>query len=67
MDKVLDEIIEIKVDKDILDFLKVPYFGTFSNPFKVASSKVYYDKNRTIRFNGLSNKIGLELREKFQN
>ena len=59
-----DEIIETKVDKDILDFLKAIYFGDFSDPLKAASSRAYRDMNRTIRFNGLPDATRLALREK---
>lgn len=59
-----DEIVETKVDKDILDFLKAIYFGDFTDPLKAASSRAYRDMNRTIRFNGLPDAIRLALREK---
>lgn len=64
MTKVADEIVETKVDKDILDFLKAIYFGNFTDPLKAASSRAYRDMNRTIRFNGLPDANRLELREK---
>lgn len=64
MTKVTDEIIETKVDKDILDFLKAIYFGDFTDPLKAASSRSYCDMNRTIRFNGLPDATRLELRER---
>lgn len=64
MTKVTDKIIETKVDKDILDFLKAIYFGDFTNPINAASSRAYRDMNRTIRFNGLPDAIRLALREK---
>ena len=64
MTKVKDEIIETKIDKDILDFLKAIYFGDFTDPLKAASSRVYRDMNRTIRFNGLLGATRLALREK---
>lgn len=48
MTKEKDEIVEAKVDKDILDFLKAIYFGDFTDPLKVASSRAYRDMNRTI-------------------
>lgn len=63
MIKVTDEILETKVDKDILDFLKVIHFGDFTDPLKTASSKAYRDMNRTIRFNDLPDATRLELRE----
>lgn len=63
MTKVIDEIIETKVDKDIPDFLKVIYFGDFTNPLKVANSRAYRDMNRTIRFNGLPDATRLALGE----
>ena len=34
MTKEKDEIVETKVDKDILDFLKAIYFGDFTNPLQ---------------------------------
>lgn len=64
MTKVRDEIIETKIDKDILDFLKAIYFGDFTDPLKAASSRAYRDMNRTIRFNGLPDVTRLALREK---
>lgn len=64
MTKVRDEIIETKVDKDILDFLKAIYFGDFTDPLKAASSRAYRDMNRTIRFNGLPDATRLALRGK---
>jgi len=64
MTKEKDEIVEIKVDKDILDFLKAIYFGDFTDPLKVANSRAYRDMNRTIRFNGLPDVTRLALREK---
>lgn len=59
-----DEIVETKVDKDILAFLKAIYFGDFTDPLKAASSRAYRDMNRTIRFNGLPDATRLALREK---
>lgn len=59
-----DEIVETKVDKDILYFLKAIYFGDFTDPLKAASSRAYRDMNRTIRFNGLPDATRLTLREK---
>nr|DAO69706.1 MAG TPA: hypothetical protein [Caudoviricetes sp.] len=64
MTKVTDEIIETKIDKDILDFLKAIYFGDFTDPLKAASSRAYRDMNRTIRFKGMPNATRLALREK---
>lgn len=40
----------VSVDKDILNFLKVIYFGTINDPFTAASNRAYRDMNRTIRF-----------------
>lgn len=60
----VEEIIKIRVDRDILDFLKAIYFGDFTNPLKAASSRAYRDMSRTIRFNGLPNVTRLKLREK---
>ena len=44
----------VTVDKDILDFLKAIYFGSYSNPYTAASNRAYLDMNRTIRFQGVS-------------
>ena len=64
MTKEKDEIVETKLDKDVLDFLKAIYFGDFTDPLKAASSRAYRDMNRTIRFNGLPDATRLALREK---
>lgn len=64
MTNVTDEIIETKIDKDILDFLKAIYFGDFTDPLKAASSRAYRDMNCTIRFKGMPNATRLALREK---
>ena len=64
MTKEKDEIVETKVDKDILNFLKVAFFGNFTDPIKVASSRAYRDMNRTLRFNGLPDATRFALREK---
>lgn len=64
MTKEKDEIVETKVDKDILDYLKAIYFGDLTDPLKVANSRAYRDMNRTIRFNGLPDATRLALREK---
>ncbi|MCI5868791.1 MAG: hypothetical protein MR224_04690 [Dorea sp.] len=47
----MDQIEYISVDKDILDFYKVIYFGATSDPIAAASDRAYLDLNRTIRFN----------------
>nr|DAD64676.1 MAG TPA: hypothetical protein [Caudoviricetes sp.] len=64
MIKITDEIIETKIDKDIIDFLKAVYFGDFTDSLKAASSRAYRDMNRTIRFNGLPDATRLALRAK---
>lgn len=64
MTKEKDEIVETKVDKDILDYLKAIYFGDLTDPLKEANSRAYRDMNRTIRFNGLPDATRLALREK---
>ena len=64
MTKEKDEIVETKVDKDILDYLKAIYFGDLTDPQKAANSRAYRDMNRTIRFNGLPDATRLALREK---
>ena len=52
----------ITVDKDIYDFLQLIYFGGAKDPYEAASNRAYRDFNRTIRFNGLSDNIRLQLR-----
>lgn len=51
------------VDTDILDFLKVLYFGSIENPFDAASRRAYLDFNRTIRFMGTPDSERAVLRE----
>lgn len=51
------------VDSDILNFLRVIYFGAYTNPYKAASSRAYLDMNRTIRFKGMDERIRVVLRE----
>ncbi len=43
----------IKVDKNILDFFKVIYFGGITDPMAAASDRAYRDLNRTIRFQNM--------------
>lgn len=53
---------EIVVDKDIVDFLRGIYFGSYSNKFIAACSRAYRDMNRTIRFKDIDNSKREELR-----
>ena len=46
----MNEIERICVDKDILDFLKVIYFGDINDPMEAAADRAYRDLNRTIRY-----------------
>lgn len=46
----MNEIERICVDKDILDFLKVIYFGDINDPMEAAAERAYRDLNRTIRY-----------------
>lgn len=43
----------VSVDKDVLDFLKVVYFGAIADPMAAASDRAYRDLNRTLRFNNM--------------
>lgn len=54
----------VYIDKDILDFLKVIYFGDISNPIKATSSRAYRDLNRTIRYNTMPSAKRNHLRTK---
>ena len=56
------EITYTTVDTDVLDFLKVIYFGVITNPYEAASKRAYLDMNRTIRFKGLPEEKRTELR-----
>lgn len=46
----MERIEYVNVDKDILDFFKVIYFGAITDPMAAASDRAYRDLNRTIRF-----------------
>lgn len=52
----------VTVDKDILDFLRAIYFGTYTNPYLAASNRAYLDMNRTIRFKNISGQKRDEIR-----
>ncbi len=52
------------VDKDILDFLKVIYFGKITNLFEAASFRAYLDFNRTLRFGKIEKCEREQLRKK---
>lgn len=54
----------VTIDKDILEFLRAIYFGSYVSGFEAASSRAYRDMNRTIRFNGLDEKKRESLRKK---
>ncbi len=54
----------VLVDKDCLDFLKVIYFGTITDPFEAASFRAYRDFNRTLRFGNMESTTRVELRKK---
>ena len=43
---------QVAVDSNILEFLKMLYFGVTDNPFEAASRSAYTDMCRTIRFHG---------------
>jgi hypothetical protein len=47
-----NRIDQVEVDKKVLDFLKMLYFGVTDNPFEAASRSAYTDMCRTIRFCG---------------
>ena len=46
------QVHQVTVDSNILDFLKMLYFGVTDNPFEAASRSAYTDMCRTIRFHG---------------
>ncbi|MCQ4021473.1 MULTISPECIES: hypothetical protein [unclassified Ruminococcus] len=54
---------KILIDEDILEFLKVCYFGSDENPYKASSNRAYRDLNRTIRFNGMEQNARDKLRD----
>lgn len=43
---------QVTVNSNILEFLKMLYFGVTDNPFEAASRSAYTDMCRTIRFHG---------------
>ena len=49
----MEQIEYVNVDKDVLDFFKVIYFGAITNPMAAASDRAYRDLNRTIRFKNM--------------
>lgn len=59
-----DVIEQVVINKDIVDFLKMIYFGACSDPLFAASSRAYRDRNRTIRFNSLESAKRIELKNK---
>lgn len=46
----MEHIEYVSVDKDVLDFFKVIYFGAITDPMAATSDRAYRDLNRTIRF-----------------
>ncbi len=54
----------ISIDKDVLDFLKVIYFGAITDPFEAASFRAYRDFNRTLRFGDVEAEMRYALRQK---
>lgn len=50
----MDGLEFVHVDKDILDFLKVIYFGDISDPIEATSTRAYRDFNRTIRYGAMT-------------
>lgn len=54
----------VTVDKDVLDFLKVIYFGVIKDPFESASFRAYRDFNRTLRFYDKNTETRLSLRQR---
>lgn len=46
------QVHQVTVDSNILEFLKMLYFGVTDNPFEAASRSAYTDMCRTIRFHG---------------
>lgn len=60
----MDSIEYVRVDKDILDFLKVVYFGSIKCPITAATHRAYRDLNRTIRFGEMPQEQRDELRNK---
>ena len=63
MSKTKENIVEIKVDEDIIKFLKYVYFGDLTNPVEAASNRAYRDMSRTIRFDGLFEDSRLNLKK----
>lgn len=63
MSKTKENIVEIKVDEDIIKFLKYVYFGDLTNPVEAASNRAYRDMSRTIRFDGLCEDSRLNLKK----
>lgn len=53
---------QVSVDKDILDSLRVFYFGANNDPFKAASFRAYRDFNRTLRLENIEVDVRLKLR-----
>ena len=58
-----ENILFVTVDKDALDFLKVIYFGTITDPFEAAAFRAYRDFNRTLRFGDTDSSKRYELRK----
>lgn len=60
----MERIEYVSVDKDVLDFFKVIYFGAITDPMVAASDRAYRDLNRTIRFNNMPQGQRDSLRQK---
>lgn len=60
----MNEIEHVCVDKDILNFLKVVYFGDVNDPMVAAADRAYRDLNRTIRYKATSLDVRNRLRKK---
>ena len=63
MSKTKENIVEIKVDEDIIKFLKYVYFGDLTNPVEAASNRAYRDMSRTIRFDNFSKDDRVKLKK----
>ncbi len=61
---MVQKIKKLKIDQDIVNFLRCIYFGDISNSMKAASNRAYRDMNRTIRFHGLDVELRVQLRDK---
>lgn len=53
----------IKIDQDVISFLRAVYFGGGNDDFAKAVNRAYLDFNRTLRFENCAKEIRLELKE----